>query len=342
MPFALFRSRPTRWTALVNLCAGLCGAATALAANNPAPLSHKSNAHPLPGYEIIPLGRGHYNRLTLAATINGVKGLFYVDTGASLCLLNATKYSFLRQNAAERPANIPSVVHPNGLAAPVCMATDVQIGAVKIAKMAFPTLPQRYFYDAAMLYADNSSRQYDGLLGESILRHFNAVVDCGHLGLYLNLDPSRKLDLSNALTHHGWTQIPMTNFGANFTVPCTFGNKPFRIIVDTGSPFTVFDSAQVSGAQVQQSDIPMRGHVLGYTSRQMSRVLTDSLRIGSYLATEVHLSSRPELSSAFKTPSSDTGPPVIGLLGGDILAKNAAMIDIGNHNLYLKPPTATP
>ena len=61
----------------------------------------------LPGYEIIKLGRGHNNRLCLAATINGVKGLFMLDTGANATALNESTYGSLLNASNPRPAGLP-------------------------------------------------------------------------------------------------------------------------------------------------------------------------------------------------------------------------------------------
>ena len=56
---------------------------------------HPSASAQLPGYEIVPLGRGNLNRLRLAATIEGTKGLLVLDTGAGGTFLSQAKYSSL-------------------------------------------------------------------------------------------------------------------------------------------------------------------------------------------------------------------------------------------------------
>ena len=296
-----------------------------------------ADSHALAGYEIIRLGRGHNNRLDFAATIDGVKGLVVVDTGASTTVLSAGKYGFLLRNGAVKPANVPATVPVNGMRAPVGIARDVQLGSVHHANVAFPLLPQRYLYDRLDIAA--SDRQYDGYLGENILRGYNAVLDCGRLALYLNTDPRRKLDLGNALTRSGWTQIPMTNSGSNFTVPCTLAGHSYRLLVDTGAPFTVLDSSELQAKSIPQADLPMHGSVMGFLPARQYLVKADTLQIGGYVASGVHLVSNEGLHRAFISYKTAADlPPIVGLLGGDILGTNGAMIDIGNHNLYLKHP----
>jgi hypothetical protein len=299
------------------------------------PDAHPSNAHPLPGYAIVRLGRGHFNRMDFVARIDGVEGLMFVDTGAVHTVLNAAKYDFLLKSGAKRPAGVPAGTHINEISVPVAIAKDVQIGEVRLADVPFPLVAERYLYD--QVYRGASDQQYDGFFGENVLRHYNAVVDCGRLALYLNTDPRHKLDLSHALTQAGWTQIPMSNAGTDFTVPCTLGGHPYRLLVDTGSPFTVFDQGILYKEDIPQVDVPMKAAIIGYVPKEVKFVRADTLQIGSYVATGVHPLGHPDMIHNMKlAKAAEAGPPIAGILGGDVLANNAAMIDIGNHNLYLK------
>ena len=297
------------------------------------PVAPSSGAHSLAGYEIVRIGRGNLNRLATAATIDGVKGLLMIDTGAAVTALTAEKYGFLLKNGVERPKNLPATLPLNEMRAPMAVAGDVQLGEIHLARKAFPLVPQRYLYQNLL----DDNRQYDGLLGENFLRLYNAVLDCGRLALYLNTDPHRKLDLSSALTHKGWTQIPMSTVHNDFLVPCTVGGHPFRLIVDTGAAFTTLDAYAVRGVHVEQKPLPMRGSILGYQPVEYYLVQADTLQIGNYEASNVHMVSDEGIKRTLTPMQSSTDePPVLGLLGGDILAANGAMIDIGNHNLYLK------
>jgi hypothetical protein len=65
----------------------LCAGAVTAAADSP------SSASPLPGYAIIHLGRGPFNRMDFAATVDGVKGAMVIDTGATSTMLNDVKYA---------------------------------------------------------------------------------------------------------------------------------------------------------------------------------------------------------------------------------------------------------
>jgi hypothetical protein len=317
------------WTRLGWLALALFAGASTGAANPP------GSAGASPGYEIIRLGRGHFNRIDFAAVIDGVKGLIVVDTGASATLLNAGTYGFLLKNGVKRPDKMPATARINENSFPVAIAKDVQLGTVHLHNVPFPLGPSRYFYDTSIEGA--SDRVYDGYLGENVLRHYNAVVDCARLALYLNTDPARKVDLDRGLTQNGWTRIPMESVGYDFVVPCRLGGHPYRLVVDTGSPFTIFNTAILLKEHISQRELNARAGVIGYHPEVESLVTLDTLPIGDYTASTVHCLSSASLRRPLALSKAKPGDaPLAGLLGGDTLAANGAMIDIGNHALYLK------
>lgn len=290
----------------------------------------------MPGYEIVRLGRGHLNRLTMAATVEGKKGLFVVDTGAGGTFLSAGKYSSLLPGGDRQlPSGTPKTASVNGTMVPVGYARDFHVGNSNLGSLPLRIVPQRYLYDPEMLYQTDKSHDYDGFIGEDILRHTHAILDAGRLLLYLNVDPARKTDPGRGLVAAGWTRVPMSDLGSDFTVECRLGDTKFRVIVDTGAPFTIFDKAAVDRAHAQVSFLPMRGGVVGTRRQEASLISAEHLAIGDYTATNVHLVSQLGLGDALRSNYSETAP-VAGLLGGDILSKHNAIIDVGNKALYLR------
>ena len=79
----------------------------------------------------------------------------------------------------------------------------------------------------------------------------------------------------------------------------------------------------------------MRGAVVGARQQEASLISAGQLSIGDYVATNVHLVSQRGLGDAMRSNYSDSAP-VAGLLGGDILSKNNAIIDVGDKALYLR------
>ena len=291
---------------------------------------------PLPGYQVIPLGRGHYNRLCLAGTVAGTKGLMMLDTGASTTALSEATYRSLSLEAAYKlPAGLPRAVELNGTRISLAEAPNFYVGKSNLGAVPVPLIPGRYLFDANP--QGGEGRRYDGLLGENILRHYNALIDCGRLVLYLDIDPAKKLNLSSAFVRQGWTRIPMTNTGSHYTVPCVLNGHPYRLVVDTGSPFTNLDRNVLTAAGITSHDLPARGGLIGTEASQAGLVDLDHLQIGGYTVTGAHMTTTPQSLAAFggsRGHSSDA--PIVGLLGGDTLANNRAVIDLGSQALFLK------
>ena len=292
----------------------------------------------LPGYEVVRLGSGNYNRLTFNATIEGKTGKMVLDTGAAGTFLGEGKFGFLRPGADRQlPTGVPKTAEINGSRVQVGYARDFHVGNTNLGALPLRLAPDRDLFEGKLGVAPDAGRQYDGYLGEDILRHFSAIVDVGRLILYLNVDPKRRTDPGRALVAAGWTRVPMDDYHNDFTVECSLNRKRFRLIVDTGAPFTVLDDHTVRGAQLAIRNLPMQAGVIETHAEEIALVLTDSLTIGGYTATGVHLLSEPGMHTALHTNFSESAP-VVGLLGGDIMRRHNALIDVGHKALYLKSP----
>ncbi len=261
-----------------------------------------------------------------------------LDTGVSNTALSNGTYRTLLLNASSRlPAGVPRALSLNGTNTLLAQAPDFRVNKVNLGTLPVCLVPRPYLFDAGP--GDRGGQLYDGLMGQNILRHYNAVIDCARLLMYLDLDPARKVDLSSSLARKGWTRVPMSDTGSHLSVPCVLNGRRFRLIVDTGSPFTNFDRNLLTEAQVGMRDLPLRSGLIGTEALPVSLVDLDRFEIGGYAATDVHATATAQSLAAFGG-GADRGSdaPVVGLLGGDLLARNGAIIDIGDRALYLKRP----
>ena len=297
----------------------------------PTPIPNSS----LPGYQVVRLGRAHNNRLLLTGTVAGTKGLLMLDTGANNTALgDATYHSLLLNASYTLPDDVPRTVSLNGTRTPLAEAPDFYVGQSNLGAVPVSLIPRRYLSDPGP--AGSQGRTFDGLLGENILRHYHAMIDCARLVLYLDIDPARKLNLASSFARHGWTRVPMSDSGKDFTVPCTLNGHAYRLIVDTGAPFTNLDRNLLTAAGVGSRDLPIRTGLIGTEAVPVGLVDLDQLQIGGYAATGVHMIATTQSLVAFSRRDDPSAAPIVGLLGGDLLAKNGAIIDIGNKALYLK------
>ena len=60
------------------------------------------------------------------------------------------------------------------------------------------------------------------------------------------------------------------------------------------------------------------------------------LQIGDYTASDVRLTTAERLQHELVPGHDKDDLPIIGFLGGDTLGFNSAIIDVGEHTLYLK------
>ncbi len=292
----------------------------------------------IPDYDIIRLGRGHNNRLCLAVTIGGTKGLFMLDTGANGTALNESTYGSLLKSGTPLPPGLPKTTSFNGTSARVAVAPDFRIGKSNLGTLPVVLVPNRILYDRVLDRTAGGDRSYDGLMGEEILRHCNAMVDCGRLLLYLNTGRSRKLSSGAAFVSAGWTRVPMSDIRNDFTVPCTINGHHFRLIVDTGAPFTTVNRGLLDAAHLQSRDLPMlRGGLAGTRAEDTGLVTVNGMQIGNYTVPSIHLITTPQSFASFGGPHDEAQDgAIVGLFGSDALAANGAIVDVGNKALYLK------
>ena len=319
-----------RWLALAGCLVGL--PARTPAAPPPAPGGGK------PQILIAKLGRGQLNQLWLDATVENVKGAMMIYTGAHDSVLNRDKYGFLLRGLDHKlPPGVAATTHVNTLASPLALAHDFRVGGHDLGASLMALVPERYLYQSENFRYADRARNFDGLMGENFLRRYRAVIDCSRQLLYLNLGPAQPDNLASVLPAHGWTRVPMSDVDHDFAVPCVLNGHHFRIVVDTGAPYTVLDKGFVSALRLHTADLPWETAVIGNDSAAEEFVHSHTLQLGDYTATGVEMTTTDHMQRDL-TPDHDTEPalPIIGLLGSDALAFNGAVIDIGGHALYLK------
>ena len=308
-------------------------------------------AWPAPGFSAAPaapndkprlliaqLRRGQLNQLWLEATVENVKGAMMVDTGSPSTVLSQDKFGFLLRGPEHQlPPGVMASTRVNSLAAKVALARDFRLGGNDLGGTLVKLVGERYLSGGAFPYRDRR-RDFDGMLGENFLRRYHGIVDCQRQLLYLILGPTQAVNLTANLPANGWTRVPMADTGSHFTVPCTLSGHHFRLIVDTGSPFTSVDDGLAHTAGLSSNDLPMRGGLVGNDPAHLEEARVKTLQIGDYTASDVCMTMNEHLQRDLGGARQADGLPIVGLLGGDTLGFNGAVIDVGEHALYLKHP----
>ena len=290
---------------------------------------------------IAPLRRSGLNCLWLPATVENVHGSIIIDTGSPVTVLSDAKYHFLLKGDAHRlPSGVPATTPFNALKANVALAHDLSLGGHDLGASLVVLVPERLLDEGEYFrYADRAV-DFDGVMGEDFLRRYRAVIDCSRQRLYLNLGHDREDNLPGTLVPNGWTRIPMTEVAHHFVVPCALNGSAFRLIVDTGAPFTMLDRTLLRAVKVYSRTLPLDGGLIGNDSVPQELVQLHTLQVGDYTANDVQMTAMKDLSAAWTSKLEPEEVPIIGLLGADTLGFNGAIIDLGGSALYLKHPSA--
>lgn len=312
-----------------------------------------SAAESLPGYVVLPLVPiPHSNQAMLRVKINDHSAMLIVDTGATGVALDRRLYAEARvrsDNAApgQVPPQVGQKVKYNGTeSGEVGYVDSLKAGGAELGKRPVSVLDM-----AGAFAAYNNMHQQtaiSGLLGEDVLQDYSAIIDWRRRGVYLNTDRSKRMKLGPGLLANGWTAVPMspTNYH-HFTVQCSIGGQPARLVVDTGASYTTLGKGIVPVTMMynRSADTVSLGH-LGSSSMISSMLGGDATafpgqvehwKIGDFeiASSVVAVHTMPQW---LREEQSAGDGPVAGLLGCEILAKNSAIIDIGAHTLYLKHP----
>ena len=132
-------------------------------------------------YHRIPLKRTRSGHFKLSAKINGVKGRFILDTGASNTCIGLDRAEKFRINAQESDTKASGA---GALEIDTMTAMDVSI---KIKKWRYDNL---HLVLLDLSHVNTALEQYlmkpvDGIIGADILDQGNAVIDYKHRILYL-------------------------------------------------------------------------------------------------------------------------------------------------------------
>lgn len=130
--------------------------------------------------------------------------------------------------------------------------------------------------------------------------------------------------------------IDLHDDGFHLLVEVVVFGQPFNVVLDTGASRTVFDKATVeqyiSNDDLLSTELVSAG--LGTTSMQSYVLHLKSVKIG-----RLHISDFQaavlDLSTICYTYQNMNLPPVIGVLGGDILKKYHAVINYNSLKLKL-------
>jgi predicted aspartyl protease len=293
-------------------------------------ISERSSAATAGGlqYEVLPLIRSAQNHLLVRAQINGKPALLGVDTGAPVSAVALNRRAYYGLAPITGNSSIPARLSINGAFNSVTIAKNLRLGALNLV-------------DEPMVLVDlgglrRSKRdEIDGILGADILFPTKAMLDCQRQVLVLKINPSVPGTVPGFDTR-GFSRIPMhVSDGFNLYVDGSVNGTKAKLMVDTGAFATLLHSRFVRKMRIPTRDTPFASSGVNLKQRGVHMATISRLSIGS-----MNLERKDvgviNLEGLIHSGLLDASPPVVGLLGSEILRGHHAIIDFGTKNLYLK------
>ena len=282
----------------------------------------------LPGYAVVPLKAGGFNRLALPTTLKGNPILFLLDTGAALSSIDRESVKKWKLRPPARELGIASQRMMNGRKAEVVWLPDL-----RSAEMNFGALPM------TVLPVGNHFRDYQqgalhGLIGSDILTLYQAIVNCQTGHAYFKTDADVSIDLAQVLEPVGYRRVPLTKRGGLYYIECKLKKFNFLLLVDTGAPVTVLKKKTIDLFGIASQKTEMRQRSLNGSSVHVYRVQSEDHQLsvaGLPIKLEVTATDDPLLNRQLKSDE-------LGIFGCELLLRHGAIIDYATLTLYLRPP----
>lgn len=280
-------------------------------------------------YEALPLTRSAQNHLLVRAVINGKPALLGVDTGAPVSAIALSRRAYFGMTPITGKSALPSRLSINGAFNSVAIAHNLRLGALNLVD------EPMVLVDLGGLRRTSKRDEIDGILGADILFPTKALLDCQRQILVLKINPSVPgtvpgFDMS------GFRRIPMhVSDGFNLYVDGSVNGKAARLMVDTGAFATLLHTRFVRRMQIPMRETPFSSSGVNLKQRGVQMATISRLSIGS-MNLERNDVGVINLEGLIHGGLLDASPPVVGLLGSEILRLHHAIIDFGTNSLYLK------
>ena len=280
-------------------------------------------------YEALPLIRSSQNHLLVRAEVNGKPALLGVDTGAPVSAIALNRREHFGLKPITGKSEIPARLSINGAFNSVAIARNLRLGDLNLVD------EPMVLVDLGGLRRSNKRDEIDGILGADILFPTKALLDCQKQILVLKINPSVPGAVPG-FDFSGFRRIPMhVSDGFNLYVDGSVNGQKAKLMVDTGAFATLLHSRFVRRMQIPMRDTPFSSSGVNLKQRGVQMATISRFSVGS-----MNLERRDvgviNLEGLIHGGLLDASPPVVGLLGSEILRRYHGIIDFGTKSLYLK------
>jgi predicted aspartyl protease len=283
-------------------------------------------------YEALPLERSRQNHLLVRAFINGKPALLGVDSGAPVSAIATQRRQHFGLEPLPGTSKLPLRLNINGAFNKVAIAHTLRLGALTLLDEPMVAIDLSNSSKAARAH---NEQEIDGILGADILLPTMAVLDCQAQLLVLKIDPQLPGPIPG-FDFRGLRGVPLrVSAGYNLYVDGTINGTAAKLMVDTGAFATLLHRPFVRRMKIPLRETPFSSAAVNLKERGVQVATIQRLSIGSvnFRRKEVGVM---DLRGLIHDELLDASPPVVGLLGSEILRRHHGIIDFGTRTLYLQ------
>jgi predicted aspartyl protease len=283
-------------------------------------------------YEALPLTRSSQNHLLVHAEINGKPALLGVDTGAPVSAIALNRREYFGLKPITGKSEIPARLSINGAFNSVAIARNLRLGALNLVD------EPMVLVDLGGLRRSTKRDEIDGILGADILFPTKAMLDCQRQILILKINPSVPGTVPG-FEFDGFRRVPIhVSDGFNLYVDGAVNGQKAKLMVDTGAFATLLHSQFVRRMQIPMRDTPFSSSGVNLKQRGVRMATISRFSVGSMNMERKDVGVM-NLEGLIHGGLLQASPPVVGLLGSELLRRYHGIIDFGTKSLYLKPET---
>ena len=294
------------------------------------------------GYTAVDVRYGFRNHLGTSAKINGKSANCWVDTGCTDLILDTRRTGGLKSTGStSTPAKGLFGQFATNL--PTVWVDRFEIGGVLFSnQVAVVSSLHRGLRAPIGSYIPQTSpgEESDAIIGVALLKNMQAWIDCYAPRLYVRVETSdtNVLDtIDRTLRASGYAAAPVRLIGDRFFTEAVINDRGGLFEIDTGSFDTLIALDQLSAYNLSNQE------QLGYTvdigghKGDLKYTRAASLKIGVFELKQYPIGTvnLPQLTEENDELKKHDLPPLVGLLGPDILIESRALIDCSGGRMYV-------
>lgn len=267
--------------------------------------------------------------LWVKATLNGVEGMFLLDSGSSMSHIKSTSFEKFGLVADQKGKPVKF------FGAGEDSQEEYQVEVARFSIGDNTTLKDYLFYHLGEESPDfRQIYQFDGIIGIDLLQKLNAVVAPKEAFLFVLKDGAEAQLGTVAMKNPTWKPLELledSNTGLHLLLLDVNGHACYGVL-DIGSEVTVLDKYALAAHDL--TAIPSMASLSGI--RGTITVLREGSIPSLYLGGKFAMENLPFIAvDQSHLPFAPHDHPVIGVIGQDVLACDDFYYDVAGKQLYL-------